>query len=559
MARAIHPVGSRFRYAGNSREPKTLGCRPDMPQDLWPLLFSRKARVRWLPEQKLMPTGDDTYDVAVIGAGISGLTAGAFLARAGKRVAVIEARGRPGGHARSVDGHGYRFEPAVHVVIGGNRGGPLGPGAIVAALDMLGVSDLCEFLRVDPFYTAIFPGLRLAVPTGREAFVEAHVERFPSEESGFSALVELCAKIYRGMISIPVVPRLVDLLALPIRSPSLIRFRNATLEDATSRYLTEPELRALFAALAPYVGLPPSRTSFAIWASMIAPYIDEGAYYCRGGFQSLADALAVALANHGGELVLDTEVASIAVEDGRVRGVATAVGRRFPADVVVSTIDPRVTFGRLIPKSLVPEKWMDRILDTEVSFAVNALYLGTDLDLSQPRATFESVVYRTFDIEDAIKHHSDGRARAATVTIPTLADPGLAPPGCHQVNVLGMANPDPKQTDARSVTDSLLELAEQVVPGLRDHIVFALGANSGPPDPANLPLHRIDAAYGWALTPANSGPNRLAPVTPIEGLFLAGQWTQPAHGIETVVGSGIGAARRILGQDTHLGVRSLNR
>ena len=70
------------------------------------------------------------YDIAVVGGGISGLTAGALLARAGKKVLVVEAEDKPGGYARAIESEGYRFDPAVHFVMGGNRHGPFGPGLI---------------------------------------------------------------------------------------------------------------------------------------------------------------------------------------------------------------------------------------------------------------------------------------------------------------------------------------------------------------------------------------------------------------------------------------------
>jgi phytoene dehydrogenase-like protein len=52
--------------------------------------------------------------------------------------------------------------------------------------------------------------------------------------------------------------------------------------------------------------------------------------------------------------------------------------------------------------------------------------------------------------------------------------------------------------------------------------------------------------YGWSLSPAQFGPRRLSPRTPVNGLFLAGQWTQPAHGVFSVMESGIQAARLVL-------------
>ena len=94
---------------------------------------------------------------------------------------------------------------------------------------------------------------------------------------------------------------------------------------------------------------------------------------------------------------------------------------------------------------------------------------------------------------------------------------------------------------------SMLELAERVLPGLRDHLTYvdrlpAVGDTPG------SPLHLMGPIYGWEAIPSQIGARRLAPRTPIKGLVLAGQWTQPGHGLVTVAQSGLGAARLILGK-----------
>jgi phytoene dehydrogenase-like protein len=89
--------------------------------------------------------------------------------------------------------------------------------------------------------------------------------------------------------------------------------------------------------------------------------------------------------------------------------------------------------------------------------------------------------------------------------------------------------------------------AERVLPDLRNHITFVDGYSEG--SAQQHPLHRLGPIYGWAATPQQSGPRRLPNRTPIGGLYLTGHWTQPGHGIWTVILSGIITARLVLGQD----------
>ena len=95
------------------------------------------------------------------------------------------------------------------------------------------------------------------------------------------------------------------------------------------------------------------------------------------------------------------------------------------------------------------------------------------------------------------------------------------------------------------VAEQMLELAEQVIPGLRQHITHTPPA--GADGDHRRALHHIRTVYGWEMSPRYSGVKRLPPRTPIDGLQLAGQWTQPGVGVTTVTISGVEAARLALG------------
>lgn len=189
---------------------------------------------------------EHAYDVVVIGAGMGGLTAGALLARAGKRVLVVDEHERPGGYARALCHGAYTVDPAVHLIWSCDPAGPFGGGVIDAVMRHLGVRERCDFIRVDdPFYSVRFPDVALVVPTGREAFLAAHLRHFPGEARGLRRLVELCAQIYREALAFPIAPGLRDWLLTPRHFPALFRFRSATLQQALDQELADPRLMVL--------------------------------------------------------------------------------------------------------------------------------------------------------------------------------------------------------------------------------------------------------------------------------------------------------------------------
>jgi len=494
----------------------------------------------------------DAYDVVVIGGGLAGLTAGALLAHAGKSVLVVEAYERPGGYARCFERDGYTFDRADHLLTSCASDGPFGQGVVDAVLRELGVRDRCEFVRVDdPFYVTRYPDFELAVPGGRDAFLDAHLRHFPTEARGLRRLTELSSEIYREFVNFPMRPRISDLALMPVRSRTTLRYANATLQQVLDRELTDPRLKSVYATLWTWGGGPPSRVSFLNWAAMMGTYIDDGAYYCRGGFQRLADALVAGLERAGGELLTGVSVVRILTANRRVTGIELASGQRVTAAKIVSAIDARTTFEQLLSAADVPRRLLRRLCRREISPSTVSIHIGTDLDAHALDAHHETVLARTWDIERIRADGLGGRLTGAFVVIPSLTDPSLAPEGEHVVMIQATAPRESGETssDQGSVADALLGFGEDVLPGLRQHLT-CVEAGSSDTTFTYPRVHRLGPCYGWSTSPANTGPRRLAPVTPIEGLLLAGHWTQPGYGMFVVMESGIQAARLVLDANT---------
>lgn len=491
--------------------------------------------------------GDSSYDVVVIGAGMGGLTAGALLARAGKKVLVVEAGSAPGGYARAIQSGPYTFDGCDHLTWGCEETTPFGPGLIDAVLRHLGVRDRCEFVRMtEPIFEARFPGLTLSVPYGREAYLEAHVRQFPAEAAGLRRLVELHAKILRELAVIPVKPRARDLFSVR-RFPTVLRYRNATMREVIDTELTDPRLKDVYATLWSWIGPPPSEASFLSFGAMMAAYVEDGAYYPVGSFQRLADAVAAGLQAAGGELRLGTRVTRIHADRRRVVGVELTGGQRIRTPVVISNADARDTFGELLGKDHVPARYRRRLLRMAISPSMVALYAATDLDVRALEVPHDVTLSTRWD------HEQNGTAPPDEITglsilIPTLKDRSLAPPGEHLV-ILKASPPVSGATDGDDqFADRMLELSERVLPGLRQHLTFMYESPSGNGSGSRLRL--VGPIYGWATTPGQTGVRRLPQETPVGGLFLSGHWTQPAHGLWTVMMSGIRAARMVLGVAT---------
>lgn len=477
------------------------------------------------------------YDAVVIGSGIGGLSSAAVLAVAGLRVLVVERHDRPGGYAHSFRRHRYRFDSAVHLTSGlnPNLGGQ--GGVLHELLSSLGVRDSVEFARIDPVYHVSFPGRVVSAYAGLERYTKELGRLFPGSQSELEELVGLSA-VLRDQLAAADGANLSHAATSGEGFETLRRYRRATLGAVLEEKLSDPELRAAHSTLWPYLGLPPGELSFAYWSAMHTGYLADGAYYCKGTFQRLAQAFVEGIRNHGGEVLYRTRVRRILVSEDRAQGVVLENGQKISAPVVVSNADALQTAQELVGADRLPQAYLRSLRRLEPSLSGYVAYLATDLPLENLVRGHETFYYANYDHDRAAQCTRDGEVTWFSATVPTLIDPELAPPGQHLLILTTLAPFLDGDWRARKepYLARLLALAEEQFPGLKKHLLHAEGGT--PRTMERYTLNENGALYGWALTPDQTGPRRPSPITPLAGLYLAGHWAQPGGGIYAVAVSG---------------------
>ena len=484
----------------------------------------------------------DRYDVVVVGSGLGGVSAAAFLAKAGREVLLVERGEAPGGYAHVFARGDYLFDPAIH---GCTRGKPA--LSVPRMLDFLGVGDRCTLLPAhDVYYTACFPEFRLDAPFGTEEFIAVHAERFPAEADSIRDFVHMGVNVIRELESARAGFTFRNLGEMAETSPLRLRYRRATLAEVLDEFFTDPKLKAVLGATWINLGLSPDRLAFIPWAAMLTASMETGHFYVEGSFQPMVDAFLAALELHGGELVLGNEVTRIVLDGERVGGVVLADGSEVRAPVVVSNADARLTFEKLLGFEHLPTRFVRRLERLEPSLSAFVLYTATKLDIAQTGVGHVVFAYRHWDHKDAFEGLLDGRMESLGISIPTLVDPTVAPEGEHLVIAcaltpydLGVPWAGEKERYAEGIVDDL----DRLFPGFRDQMTFC---ETGTPDAfERYTLNTRGAAYGWANTPNQAGSRRPSNATPVEGLYLAGHWTQPGTGSVTTVYSGLTTAQLI--------------
>nr|WP_042186644.1 NAD(P)/FAD-dependent oxidoreductase [Kibdelosporangium sp. MJ126-NF4]CEL17429.1 Carotenoid cis-trans isomerase [Kibdelosporangium sp. MJ126-NF4]CTQ91344.1 Carotenoid cis-trans isomerase (EC 5.2.-.-) [Kibdelosporangium sp. MJ126-NF4] len=474
------------------------------------------------------------YDAIIVGSGLGGLSAAAYLAKFGRRVLVVERGAGFGGYAHAFRHDGRYFDPAIHVVPGAGPG-----GTIDVLLDYLGVRDQCEFVESDLLYRVAMGADRLDAPFGTEAFVEAHTSMFPGQAEGIRGFFQLCERFLAEAHQLPLQLSVRELGDAVDRFPTYFAHRKSTVDNVLSRFVSDPRCKAFCTAGWPYMGLPPSQLSFDLFARFLFTQM-HGLYHCVGGFQNLVDAFVTAIEKNGGTLLLNTHVDRITIAGEQVTGVEFD-GERVTAPVVVSNADARQTLEDLVGVDHLPGTYVRRLHSLTPSMSMFTVYAATTAEITGAHETF---VFDSPDHDATYAGFQAGKAPATVVAAPTLLDSSLAPPREHLVTSTALAPYDASWPELKPVLqDRYLGLIERVFPGFRDGLTYVQSAT--PLTLERYTLNHRGAAYGWENTPAQAGSKRLTYRTPVAGLYLAGHWSQAASALRVIV-SGSHAAQDIL-------------
>jgi all-trans-retinol 13,14-reductase len=325
---------------------------------------------------------EGAFDAIVIGSGIGGLAAASALARyGGRRVLVLERHYQIGGYTHAFRRRGYEWDVGVHYL------GELGErGAIRAMFDRLTDGSL-RWAELPDTYDRVLLGERsYDFVTGARRFVAKLSGYFPSEADAIARYVTLVKRVSRaGRLYFVdrALPAAVSRVAGPLMRRGYLRYATRTTLDVLRELTSNEELIGVLTAQFGDYGLPPSRSSFAMHASVVAHYLG-GAWYPIGGAGAIATAFAPVIERAGGALFHSAEVERVLLEGGRAVGVQMVDGRKLRAGLVVSDAGAANTFGHLVPDGALPPAFLAALRTTAPSVGYLCLYLGfkhTDAEL----------------------------------------------------------------------------------------------------------------------------------------------------------------------------------
>jgi len=506
------------------------------------------------------------YDAVIIGGGHNGLVSAAYLARAGWKTLVLEQRHVLGGAAVTEEVFpGFRFSVASYVV-------SLLRPEIVRELDL--PRHGLEILPLDGTFTPLEGDYLWRVNDHAKTMRELRRWSRPDAEAYelYGPLMVEMARFIKPILGIVppdlagLDPReLLPLAGLARAFSQLSRYHQAVFiqlmtmsaADFLDQWFETQPLKGTMSAsgiIGTYLGVRSPGTAYVL----LHHYMGEidGAFRAwgipKGGTGGISNAIGSAARALGAEIRTEARVAAITVREGRASGVALDSGEEIEARLVLSSLDPRQTFERLLEPGHLPDDFVAEVhrykyrgSSGKVNLALDALPEFTCLpgpgDHLRGAISFSpNIEYMERAYDDA-KYGHWSRRPYIDVIIPTLVDPAMAPPGKHVMSCFVQYAPyrlapelgswdDHREAFGDAVIDTIAERA----PNIRDIILHrqvltpldwerTIGLSEGNIFQGELTLEQLffnRPAPGWARYR-----------TPLRDLWMGGSATHPGGGI----------------------------
>jgi len=475
------------------------------------------------------------YDVIIIGAGLGGLTAGAKLAKEGRKVLLLEQHDRPGGCASTFTRRGFTMEVGLHEMDG------LHPGDMKNRIfEDLGIFSHVEFLPVPEFYRFLNDRLDLVVPHDPEAAKGILKKQFPGQEQGIDDYFYHVLNAKRVIVA-------------NRNNPD--RSVGAFLDDIIS----DEDLKLVLLGNLGYFHDDPYSLSWIYYLTAQGSYYGGRANYIKGGSQQLANALSRIITEHGGSVLLNHLVTSIDYAGGKPAGVTHEKVRGSHKETGSDRAD-RIIVNAAVPN--LAESLLSKPDGKKLSEAISGNTIGASLitvyyGFRKPLKELGNRHYSTFLFDASVKsprdiltnNHSDFSTRSFTLVDYSQVDADLAPAGKSVGAVCTVDYPGDWEGLDRNeynrmkadVADMITSRCEQFIPGFRDAVEYAEVATSL--SVRRFTLNPGGAVYGFAQNPGK--PNAYLSALP-DNIHIASAWGKFGGGFSGAIISGYMTAMELL-------------
>ncbi len=476
-------------------------------------------------------------DYIVVGSGIGGLTTAIFLAKAGKRVVILERHYIPGGFL-----HTFRRKKGLEWDVGVHYVGEIGQGKPLRMFSNYLTNNELDWASVGDIYDkAYFGDDEYIFTSGKENQKEQLYRYFPEEKQAIDDYFELikkaqqCASIFLSKKSLPAP---LKFLVSIFFKRYFRRYLSLNTYDTLSKITRNEKLKSVLCAQCGDYGLTPKKSSFAAHA-MVINHFFGGAYYPVGGADKIYKSMVKELYRLGGKVYVKADVSEIVVKNNRVEGIKIE-DTFIPCRNVISNAGANNTYKHLLKNT--PSKAAEEVSCVKPSHSHICLYIGLDQGAEQLNLPKNNVwFYKNYDIDsmlDKTLENVTSDIHFAYISFPSAKDPSWNDKHANTATIQAMTVSNISQFDKfkddpwlqrgaeyqgikEEFTKKMLAKVYSLFPQLEGHVIYT--EVSTPLSTKHFMNYESGEIYGLEHSPARFELDCLIPKTNIRGLYLTGQ------------------------------------
>jgi phytoene dehydrogenase-like protein/ferredoxin-NADP reductase len=504
-------------------------------------------------------TAISKYNTVIIGSGLGGLTAGATLAKLGKKVLVLEQHYIPGGCATNFKRKDFVMEVGLHEMNGFHD-----MDIKAKVFELLKVNEFIQFVQVPELFHVASANSSFTFPHGAHTAQQALIEKFPHEVKGIEAFFKLMMNTLDEINRMPKEKWKMMLIypLIPVLYPNIFKSIKLSCGNWLDKHINDEQLKLVLTTNVLYYGDDPYNLSLMHFAIAQAGYITGGGYYIRGGSQKFSDYLTHYIESNGGQVIVGKKVENILVENGEATGVQYRDAFNDSMEPVTIYADA-IVVNAALPHAvkMLPAAYRssleNKIKDLEESCSLISIYMGFDIDLKQFGVKHYSTFFQGEGVNSLkdIKINNRGAwdKKCFVFVDYSQVDAGIAPSG-KTFGVICAADylSEWEALDEVAYKDKKEYIAqlffkrlEEYYPGIVQHIIYYEVGTAKTIQ--RYTLNPKGTPYGYAQSPSQSGLRRIAAKSPVKNMYFASAWSFPGGGFTGSISGGYWAAMSMNG------------
>ena len=297
------------------------------------------------------------YDVVVVGAGNSGMSAALQCQLAGKKTLLIEQHNLPGGAASSFRRGRFEIEPSLHELC--DFGPAENPGDVRNILNAYGVDtsywvECPDCFRSISVYRDGTP-MDVTMPSGIQNFIDKMEEYVPGSREKMTKLFDLFQEVLDGIAYITASKGHADSKVLQSDYPDMLRCGAYSTQKVFDALKLPLKCQDILSTYWSYLGVDMEHLAFIHYAAMVHKYVSRSAYVPKHTSHQYSTSMIERFRELGGDVWFNCRAEEFLFDGDKLNGVKTSLGQ-VDCDYVLANINPDIIYGKMMPKELIPER-----------------------------------------------------------------------------------------------------------------------------------------------------------------------------------------------------------